>query len=123
MLKALYTACVIIPIGFAVFMMVYLLCQKKAQVILCTECQQCKAACPLLSKGCNPMSIMLAAKSGGNQEVMEQCANLCVGCGKCQEACPRGLAPFLELEKWRTVPNQVHTEGKEWTVTQEKKAA
>ena len=101
MLLALYAASAILPIVFVVFMVLYLLFRGSSQVILCTECQQCKAVCPLLPKGCNPVDIMLVAKSGINGSYLEDRAALCIACGKCEEACPRGLAPHRELERWR----------------------
>ncbi len=101
MLLALYAASAILPLVVVVFMIIYLISRGSSQVILCTECQQCKAVCPLLPKGCNPVDMMLAAKSGSDERVLAERADLCVACGKCQEACPRGLAPFLEVERWR----------------------
>ncbi len=101
MLLALYAASAILPIVFVVFMILYLLVRGSSQVILCTECQQCKAVCPCLSKGCDPFNIMLAVKSGIHEIYLEGSAALCIACGKCQEACPRGLAPYQELERWR----------------------
>jgi len=103
MLLAFYTAGAILPIVLVAYMVGYLIFKKNHQVILCTECQQCKAACPLLSKGCNPVDIMLAAKSGQYREAMEKGTRLCVSCGKCQEVCPRGLAPYREVEKWKSL--------------------
>jgi len=73
--------------------------------MLCTECQLCKMACPLLSKGCNPVEIMLAAKIGLEAAVLEG-SRYCVMCGKCQEKCPRGLAPHLEVAKCQELRNQ-----------------
>lgn len=105
MFLALYTTCVIISIGLLVHLIVSLILQKRSQVVLCTECRQCMAVCPLLEKGCNPMEIMLAAKCGRLGEVMAEGGHLCVCCSKCQKACPRGLAPFKEVEKWRSAHN------------------
>lgn len=97
--------------------------KNRAQVILCTECQQCKAACPLLSKGCNPVDIMLAAKSGQYREALARGARQCVGCRKCQEACPRGLAPYLEVEKWKILDEQKSNKGEKWHQSEKQRAA
>ena len=101
MFLALYTTCVIVSIGLLIYLIVSLILQRRSQVVLCTECRQCMAVCPLLSKGCNPMEIMLAAKCGRLEDQMAAGGRLCVSCGKCQKACPRGLAPFKEVERWR----------------------
>ena len=100
MLLALYNGCIILLIGLLVFMELYLVFKRRGQVILCTECQQCVSACPLLAKGCNPLEIMLAAKSGQETQAMRNATALCVRCGRCQSACPRGLAPYLEIHEW-----------------------
>jgi ferredoxin len=98
MLLALYNGCVILLIGVLVFMEFYLVARKRGQVLLCMECQQCVSACPLLRKGCNPVDIMLAAKSGEGPAAVKEVGALCIRCGRCQAACPRGLVPYLEIE-------------------------
>lgn len=123
MLYALYTASAILTIGIMVFLVLYLIFKKKYQAILCTECQQCKAACPLLYKGCNPMDIMLAVKSGLHQKAMMDGAGFCVGCAKCEKACPRGLAPYLEVEKWRVIGDKNSNEMNGWEDSANQKAA
>lgn len=101
MLLALYSGCVILLIGIVVYMHIYLIVNRRSQVMLCTECRSCVSACPLLAKGCNPMDVMLAAKSGREEEIRIEGRAQCVGCGRCEKACPRGLAPYLETSKWK----------------------
>jgi len=101
MLLALYNGCIILLIGVLVFMELSLVFRRRGQVMLCTECQQCVSACPLLAKGCNPLEIMLAAKSGQDEIAIRNEGAPCISCGKCQSACPRGLAPYIEIEKWK----------------------
>jgi Na+-translocating ferredoxin:NAD+ oxidoreductase RnfC subunit len=100
MLLALYNGCIILLIGILVFMELYLVFKRRGQVMLCTECQQCVSACPRLAKGCNPIEIMKAAKSGQETEAVRNAIAGCISCGKCRLACPRGLAPYLEIDKW-----------------------
>lgn len=104
MFLALYTACVLLCLGLLVYSIVVQVFRKSPQVILCMECRQCMAACPFLSKGCNPMEIMLAAKSGLLDQAMEGGGHFCGMCKKCQAFCPRGLAPFEEAAKWHPSP-------------------
>jgi epoxyqueuosine reductase QueG len=99
MLLALYNGCIILLIGILVFMELYLVFKRRGQVMLCTECQQCVSACPMLAKGCNPIEFMKAAKSGQYLTDVTNGEARCIGCGKCQLACPRGLAPYLEVHK------------------------
>jgi ferredoxin len=47
------------------------------------------------------MDIMLAAKSGREAAISTEKRAECVGCGRCEKACPRGLAPYLEISKWK----------------------
>jgi ferredoxin len=106
MLKlAFYTAGAILPISAVVVMVFNIVLKKSSQAMLCTECQLCRAACPLLSRGCNPVDIMLAAKTGMGAASLDG-TRLCIMCGKCREQCPRGLAPYLEVEKCREPLNQ-----------------
>lgn len=96
MLLALYTASTALLMGIVIAMVIHLCLKRRPQVILCTECQQCKLACPLLARGCDPVAIMKAAKSG-------RCdlGELCIACGACEKACSRGLAPYLEAKTRR----------------------
>ncbi len=94
MLLALYSATVDLLIFVVIGMVIFLCVKGRGQVMLCTECQQCKSACPLLSRGCDPVSIMKAAKSGGQDQ-----GEICVGCRACEKACPRGLTPYHEAKR------------------------
>jgi len=98
-LLALYTASTTLLIGVVIAMVLYLCCKGRTQVMLCTECQQCKSSCPLLSRGCDPVSIMKAAKSGREDQ-----GELCTACRACEKACGRGLAPYREAKKRRLTP-------------------
>jgi Fe-S oxidoreductase len=101
MLLSLYAASAVLPLAIVVFMIVHLILRGRGQVILCTECQQCRPACPLLEKGCNPVDLILASKAGRDDIFLRGGAELCVACGKCEKACPRGLAPHMEVLKWK----------------------
>jgi acetyl-CoA decarbonylase/synthase complex subunit alpha len=69
----------------------------------CGLCGMCETACPNLfdiGQGVN-------AVSKGNYDIIREQFNLCVGCGKCEEECPRDI-PILKImqvgaskEKWK----------------------
>jgi prenyltransferase beta subunit/ferredoxin len=104
---ALYTASVALLIGVPAFMFLYLIFKGSSQVMLCTECQQCRPVCPLLSKGCNPVLIMKEAKMGMKSSATLSASSLCTRCGACQRACSRGLAPYQETgESKKSLPDR-----------------
>jgi len=105
MIISFYIACALLPIGLLVCIVVRLLYRRSSQVILCMECEQCMGVCPILKKKgldfIGPTGIMVAAKSGNIRRAVESGALLCTGCRLCEKACPRGLAPYREVEKWK----------------------
>jgi succinate dehydrogenase/fumarate reductase-like Fe-S protein len=105
MLEALNAACIIAPICAIAFLLIDLIRRGDSQVLLCMECEQCVGACPVsLKKGSEfvgPRGIMAAAKAGEPSIAIDHGAFLCNGCGACQRLCPRGLAPYLEVVRWK----------------------
>ncbi|GEM_PF-731272 len=103
LLLSFYVACAVVPAGVVVYMIFRLIYRKSYQVILCMECDQCKRVCPVSRKKgasfAGPKEIMAAVKSGNVSQEIIAAALLCTGCGLCQRACPRGLAPYREIEK------------------------
>jgi len=85
-------AALLIIIPFA--MLVYMLLRDKGEAILCMECQQCRAVCPVLQNTdeyAGPKDIMVAAKSGKYSIALERDIQLCATCAACMERCPRKL--------------------------------
>jgi len=85
-------AALLIIIPFA--MLMYMLLRDKGEAILCMECQQCRAACPVLQNTdeyVGPKDIMVAAKSGKYSIALERNIQLCATCAACMERCPRKL--------------------------------
>ncbi len=85
-------AALLIIIPFA--MLVYMLLRDKGEAILCMECQQCRAVCPVLQNTdeyAGPKDIMVAAKSGKYSIALERNIQLCATCAACMERCPRKL--------------------------------
>ncbi len=75
-------------------MLVYMLLRNKGEALLCMECQQCRAVCPVIQNTddyAGPKDIMVAAKSGKYSKALEQNIQLCTACGACMERCPRKL--------------------------------
>lgn len=81
---------ILIPLG----MFIYMLLREQGEAILCMECQQCRAVCPILSvdgEYIGPKDIMVAAKSGKYDEALTKKLELCTDCAACMERCPRKL--------------------------------
>lgn len=103
MLEALNVACVVAPVLVIAGLVLKLIMGGSSQVMLCMECEQCVRVCPL-EKGPNPIGpkeIMSAAKTGDIDAVIALGALRCTSCKACERACPRGLAPYREVERWR----------------------
>lgn len=91
----------IITSGIAAFlilvplaMFLYMILREQGEAILCMECQQCRAVCPVLSvdgEYIGPKDIMIAAKSGKYDEALTKKLELCTDCAACMERCPRRL--------------------------------
>jgi len=105
MFLSFYIACVIIPVGFLIYLVASLVFKNSSQVIMCMECEQCMGVCPVLKKNGGvfpgPKGIMVAAKSGKVNEAIQNGALMCTNCGLCERACPRGLSAGIEVEKWK----------------------
>lgn len=91
----------IITSGIAAFliliplcMFLYMILREQGEAILCMECQQCRAVCPILpvdGEYIGPKDIMIAAKSGKYDEALTKKLELCTDCAACMERCPRRL--------------------------------
>lgn len=105
MAEAFYAACIIFPMAVLGWLVVRLMFKGSSQVMLCMECEQCMGRCPLVArKGGEfpgPRGIMVAVKAGQLQKAIDAGALACTDCGLCEKACPRGLAPYRELEAQR----------------------
>jgi len=73
---------------------IYMLIRNQGEAILCMECQQCRAVCPVLAvdgEYLGPKDIMVAAKSGKYSDALRKKMELCANCATCMERCPRKL--------------------------------
>ncbi|MBD3387997.1 MAG: 4Fe-4S dicluster domain-containing protein [Candidatus Altiarchaeales archaeon] len=83
-------ALTLVPLG----MIAYIALRNQSNAVLCMECQQCRAVCPIVAvEGdyIGPKDIMVAVKSGRYDDAVKGHVELCSGCGACVERCPRKL--------------------------------
>ncbi len=75
-------------------MILYMVLRDKGAAVLCMECQQCRAVCPVIrahDSYAGPKDIMVAVKSGKYDLALQGNAELCASCAACTERCPRKL--------------------------------
>ena len=118
MFEALNAACIIAPIAAIAFLVIDLVRRGDSQVLLCMECEQCSRACPAALKAgpdfAGPRGIMAAAKVGDPSIAIDHGALLCNGCKACERVCPRGLAPYLEVARWKASMISTGKVGEKW---------
>ncbi len=106
MLEGLNAACIIAPVAAIIFLVIDLVRRGSSQILLCMECEQCAGACPVALKAdrgfIGPRGIMAAAKVGNPSSAVIRSALPCNGCRACERVCPRGLAPYMEVSRWKT---------------------
>jgi len=81
-------------------MILYMVLRDKGTAVLCMECQQCRAVCPVIQSHesyAGPKDIMVAAKSGKYDIALKGNAELCASCAACMERCPRKLGADEEI--------------------------
>lgn len=99
---SIFGAGAFVSVIFILYLFISMILRGNYQVLLCMECDQCVKVCPIVRKYPNtasPKEIMEAAKVGDLMTLNEAGLILCNSCGACEKACPRGLAPYKEVEK------------------------
>lgn len=98
-----YIACSVVPFVIVLAAVWRIVRFGGAQVLLCMECGQCRAACPVTRKlgpeFSGPTGVMATVKTGASADMVTMLA-LCTGCGLCARACPRGLSPLREIRRF-----------------------
>ena len=108
-----YGTGILLPIIIVSHLLLKLMASGNSQVLLCMECDQCMNACPSLNKNKNaasPKDIMVGAKEGNLTNLYNSGVIFCNSCGACEKKCPRGLAPYKEVERLTpclTIPNKI----------------
>ncbi|UCG70605.1 MAG: 4Fe-4S dicluster domain-containing protein [Thermoplasmata archaeon] len=73
--------------------------------ILCMQCQQCVAVCPVRAaqpdRYMGPLGIEVTSRSGTKERAEEGGLFSCTSCMSCVEACPRGLNVKHDMDKFR----------------------
>jgi heterodisulfide reductase subunit C len=73
--------------------------------VLCMQCQQCVAVCPVRAaqpdKYMGPLGIEVTSRSGTKARAEEGGLFSCTSCMSCVEACPRGLNVKHHMDKFR----------------------
>lgn len=97
-----YIACSMVPFVIVLAAAFRIVRTGGAQVLLCMECGQCNAVCPIARERgpefAGPAGVMVAVKAGTEVDIGGILA-LCSGCGLCVRACPRGLSPLNEIRR------------------------
>lgn len=97
-----YIACSVVPFIIVLAAAFRIARTGGAQVLLCMECGQCNAACPVVRKYgpdfAGPAGVMAAVKAGTEADI-EGILALCTGCTLCERTCPRGLSPLREIRR------------------------
>lgn len=98
-----YIACSVVPFVIVLAAAWRIVRSGGGQVLLCMECGQCRAACPVAWKlgpeFSGPTGVMVTVKTGVSADMVSMLA-LCTGCGLCARACPRGLSPLREIRRF-----------------------
>lgn len=75
--------------------------------VLCMDCQQCVADCPVRSvlkdAYMGPKGIQVYARVGHNEKAAELMLFSCTSCMACVNACPRGLNVKHDMDHFRSI--------------------
>ena len=101
-----YTAISLIVACVPLFIMLYAVSRGFDGTILCMDCQQCVAVCPVrrVKKDYfGPRGIMIAARAGNMPKALDGNIFSCTSCMACVNACPRGLNVKHDMDHYRSI--------------------
>ncbi len=101
----LFSAVAMILASVPLLIMLYAAVRGHEGTVLCMQCQQCVAVCPVRAeqpgKYMGPLGIELMSRSGTKKRAEEGGLFSCTSCMSCVEACPRGLNVKHDMDRFR----------------------
>ena len=101
----LFAAIAMILASVPFLIMLYASIRGHEGTILCMQCQQCVAVCPVRAaqpdRYMGPLGIEVTSRSGTKERAEEGGLFSCTSCMSCVEACPRGLNVKHDMDKFR----------------------
>ncbi len=102
-----YTAVSFIVAFVPIIIMLYAAKRGFDSSVLCMDCQQCVAVCPVRSvlkeNYMGPKGIEQLARVGHNDKAAELMLFSCTSCMACVNACPRGLNVKHDMDHFRSL--------------------
>jgi heterodisulfide reductase subunit C len=102
----LFAAVAMILASVPFLIMLYASVRGYEGTVLCMQCQQCVAVCPVRAEQpgryMGPVGIEVMSRSGTKSRAEEGGLFSCTSCMSCVEACPRGLNVKHDMDKFRS---------------------
>ena len=101
----IFAAVAIVLASVPFLIMLYASVRGYEGTVLCMQCQQCVAVCPVRAaepdKYMGPLGIEVTSRSGTKARAEEGGLFSCTSCMSCVEACPRGLNVKHDMDRFR----------------------
>jgi len=108
----LFTAVSFVVAFVPIIIMLYASKRGFDSSVLCMDCQQCVAVCPVRSvlkdNYMGPKGIEQLARVGHNEKAAELMLFSCTSCMACVNACPRGLNVKHDMDHFRSILSSVN---------------
>jgi heterodisulfide reductase subunit C len=103
----IYTAVSFIVAFIPILVMIWAAKRGFDSSILCMDCQQCMAVCPVRSvlkdSYLGPKDIEILSRVGHNERAAKRRIFSCTSCMACVRACPRGLNIKHDMDHFRSI--------------------
>ncbi len=101
----LFVAVAMVLAAVPLLIMLYATARGFEGTVLCMNCQQCVAVCPVRAAAperyMGPIGIEVTARAGNKPKAEEGGLFSCTSCMSCVDACPRGLNVKHHMDKFR----------------------